>query len=77
MKLRRSDVTDESKKYTFNYDEIFEEDPNDPEKLLMTIPEEIRTAQGWNEGDLLKFSVDEETQTLTIIKVGEKDDSND
>ena len=68
-------MTDNTR-YTFNYEDIFEEDPNDPEKLLMNIPEEIRVSQGWNEGDLLKFTVDEDTKTLTIIKVGEKDDSN-
>lgn len=66
----------ELEKLTFKYEEIFEDDPNDPEKILMTIPEQIRKAQGWNEGDLLKFKVDETTRTMTITKVGEKDESN-
>jgi len=69
-------TAEEPKQFTFNYEDIFEDDPNDPEKVLMTIPEEIRNMQGWNEGDLLKFTVDEETKTMTIIKVGEKDESN-
>jgi len=68
-------MTDD-KKYIFNYEDIFEEDPNDPDNVLMTIPEAIREQQGWNEGDLLKITADEKTQTLTIIKVGEKDDDN-
>ena len=67
----------ESKQFTYNYEDIFQDDPNDPEKVIMTIPEEIRNENGWTEGDLLKFSVNEETRTLTIIKVGEKDESND
>lgn len=66
----------EPEKLEFKYEEIFEDDPNDPEKILMTIPEQIRKAQGWNEGDLLKFTVDETTRTMTITKVGEKDESN-
>ena len=69
-------TAEEPKQFTFNYEDTFEDDPNDPEKVLMTIPEEIRNMQGWNEGDLLKFTVDEETKTMTIIKVGEKDESN-
>ena len=60
-------------KLTFKYEDLFEDDPNDPSKVLMTIPEEVRTAQGWVEGDLLKFEVDEKTRTMTITKVGEKD----
>lgn len=68
-------MTDD-KRYIFNYEDIFEEDPNDPDNVLMTIPEAIREQQGWNEGDLLKITADEKTQTLTIIKVGEKDDDN-
>ena len=68
----------EPMKLTFKYEDLFEDDPNDPSKVLMTIPEEVRTAQGWVEGDLLKFEVDEKTRTMTITKVGEKDvTSND
>ena len=68
-------MTDD-KQYIFNYEEIFEDDPDNPDNVLMTIPEGVRKAQGWNEGDLLKITADEKTQTLTIIKVGEKDDDN-
>jgi len=66
----------QSKKFEYKYEDLFEEDPNNPEQILMTIPEEIRTMQGWNEGDLLKFTVDETTKIMTITKVGEKDESN-
>lgn len=63
---------------TYNYEDLFSDDPNDPEKLILTFPPEILEENGWDEGTLLKFSVNEETQTLTIIKVGERDEqSND
>lgn len=59
---------------TYQYEDLFSDDPDNPDNLLLTFPPEILEENGWNTGDLLKFTVDEETRTLTIIKVGEKDD---
>jgi len=56
----------------FEYDDIFQDHPTNSEKILMTIPEEIRTMQGWNEGDVLTFEIDETTRTMTIRKFGDK-----
>lgn len=60
---------------TYNYDELFHEDEETGE-LIFTIPPETLEENGWNEGDLLRFETNEETQTLTIIKVGEKNESD-
>lgn len=56
---------------TYNYEDLFTDNDETGETLL-TLPPEILEENGWNEGDLLKFSVNEELQTLTIIKVGEQ-----
>jgi hypothetical protein len=61
---------------TYQYEDLFSDDPDNPDNLLLTFPPEILEENGWDAGDLLKFTVDEETRTLTIIKVGEKDDDN-
>jgi hypothetical protein len=60
---------------TYNYEDLFHDDEETGETIL-TLPPETLEENGWNEGDLLKFTVNEETQTLTITKVGEKNESN-
>jgi hypothetical protein len=41
----------------YNYNEIFEDIPGDPDNILMKIPDEILEATGWNVGDTLEVSV--------------------
>jgi len=41
----------------YKYEDIFEEDPNDPDNVLMTIPPEILEAKGWGEGTRIKIMV--------------------
>jgi len=68
----------EATQRTYKYEDLFSDDPDRPGELLLTFPPEVLEENGWNEGDLLRFTTNEETQTLTIIKVGERDDeSND
>ena len=42
---------------TYTYEEIFQEIPNDPENIMMTIPPEICESQGWKEGDVINIEV--------------------
>jgi hypothetical protein len=42
---------------TYNYEEIFEDIPGDPDNILMKIPDDILEAAGWQVGDTLKISV--------------------
>jgi len=47
-------------KYVYNYEDIFEEDPNDPNQILMTIPLEIREKLNLVIGDLVKVTVEDD-----------------
>lgn len=57
-----------NKTYTFTQEEIFQEIPNDPDNVNMTIPPEVCEQMEWNEGDTLKISI-EEDGVISIIKV--------
>jgi len=41
----------------FNYEDLFEDIPGDPDNLLFKIPPEILEETGWKEGDTLTISV--------------------
>ena len=43
----------------YKVEEIFEDDPNNPENVLMKIPDEISEKMGWKPGDVLKITQDE------------------
>ena len=55
-------------KLIFKAEEIFQEIPDDPDHVIMTIPPEICEQQGWKEGDTLNIKV--EDGTLVISKNG-------
>lgn len=44
-----------------------EEDP-DTGDLVMPLPNELLEAQGWKIGDTLKWNIDEDTKTATLVK---------
>ena len=44
----------EPNQWTFKVEEIFEDIPDDPENVIMNIPEEIRKAAGFKEGDPIR-----------------------
>ena len=46
---------EENKTWTFKVEEIFEDIPDDPENVIMNIPEEIREAAGFKEGDPIRI----------------------
>jgi hypothetical protein len=50
----------------YNYQDIFEDIPDDPENVLMRIPDEILDATGWKPGDILSIKL--EDGKLTISK---------
>lgn len=41
-------------KLEYKVEEIFEDDPENPENVLMKIPDEISSKMGWKPGDTLK-----------------------
>ena len=51
-------------KYVYNYEDIFEEDPGNPDNVLMTIPLEIQEQMGLKEGDSVIVTLDDDTITL-------------
>lgn len=55
-------------KLTFNFEDIFEDIPGDPDNVIMKLPPEICEAQGWKEGDTLDVSL--ENGALVIKKHG-------
>lgn len=50
---------------TYNYEDIFEEIPDDPENILMKIPDEILQATGWKEGDILNIKAEDGKITIS------------
>ena len=46
-------------KLTFLAEEIFEDIPGDPDNVIMKIPPEILTRNGWKEGDTLNIKVED------------------
>ena len=64
---------EEKKTWTFKVEDIFEDIPDDPENVNMTIPEEIAEAVGLKPGDPIKILWGD--QGTIIIEKLEKDDS--
>lgn len=53
-------------------EEVFQDDPNDPNSTIMTIPQEIMEKQGWKEGTKIKVEIGDQG-TLIITEVKEND----
>jgi hypothetical protein len=62
----------EQKQWTFKVEDIFEDIPDDPENVTMTIPEEIQKAAGIHPGDTVKILWGDQG-TIIIEKVKEND----
>ena len=43
----------------YKVEEIFEDDPDNPNNVLMKIPDEISEKMGWKPGDVLRITQDE------------------
>ena len=56
----------------YKVEDVFEDDPDNPDNVLMNIPPEIREQMGWKEGDVLKITVEEGSIVLEKVENGEK-----
>jgi len=52
-------------KTVYNADEIFEDDPDNSDNVLMKIPDEIAEKMGWKPGDTLKITTERGVITIT------------
>ncbi len=52
----------------YKVEEIFEDDPDNPDNVLMKIPDEISEKMGWIPGDVLRITQDEKGN-ISITKV--------
>ncbi len=51
----------------YKVEDIFEDDPDNPNNVLMKIPDEIAERMGWKPGDTLK--IETENKMISITKV--------
>ena len=54
----------------YKVEDIFEDDPDNPENVLMNIPPEIAEKMGWKPGDNLKITVENKIMSITKVDNG-------
>ena len=54
----------------YKVEDIFEDDPDNPENVLMNIPPEIAERMGWQPGDNLKITVENKIMSITKVDNG-------
>ncbi len=60
----------------YKYEDIFQEDPNNPGEMLMTIPPEVLEQKGWTEGTAVKISIgDQGSVIIEEVKEPNEDQS--
>ena len=64
-------MSEDKKQWTFKVEDIFEDIPDDPENVNMTIPPEICEAAGFQPGDKIKILWGDQG-TIIIEKVEEE-----
>ena len=52
---------------TYSADEIFSDDPDNPDNVLMKIPDEIAEQLGWTPGDVLKITWEDGSISITKV----------
>lgn len=57
---------------TYKVEEIFEDDPENKENVLMKIPEEISEQMGWQPGDVLKVRWEDGMISITKVDNGKE-----
>jgi hypothetical protein len=57
---------------TYSVEEIFEDDPNSDDNVLMKIPEEIAEQLGWQPGDMLRVTWEDSMVSITNVENGKK-----
>lgn len=53
---------------TYKVEEVFEDDPDNADNVLMNIPPAIAEEMGWKPGDTIKITQTEEG-TISLMKV--------
>ena len=56
---------------TYKVEEIFHDNPDNPEEVIMTIPPEIMKRMGWKEGDVIRVENNELGMTISKVEEGE------
>ena len=54
----------------YKVEDIFEDDPDNPENVLMNIPPEIAERMGWQPGDTLSIKIENNTMSITKVDNG-------
>lgn len=62
----------EEKRWEYKVEDIFEDIPDDPENVLMNIPEEIRNEVGLDVGDPIRVFLGDQG-TLIIEKISQEE----
>ncbi len=52
----------------YKVEDIFEEDPDNPDNVVMKIPDEVSERMGWKPGDTLRITQDK-NGAISITKV--------
>jgi len=50
----------------YNYEDLFQDIPGDPDNFLFTIPPDMLEETGWKDGDILNISV--ENGSMVLLK---------
>ena len=61
----------------YNYEEIFEEIPGDPDNILLKFPPEMLEETGWKEGDTINIEMLNGSLHISKSDVAEKQQSLD
>jgi hypothetical protein len=73
-------MSKEQKTFTYKVEDIFEDIPNDPENVLMNLPQEVMEDAGIKPGDTIKILLGDQG-SLIIEKVkensGKEKDTNE
>ena len=56
---------EETEKFIFTAEELFQEIPGDPENVMMKFPPEVLELTGWKEGDTLDIKLEGEKIVIT------------
>ena len=67
-------MSETNKIFTYKVEDIFEDIPNDPENVLMNLPQEVMDQVGIKPGDTVKISYGDQG-TLIIEKLKTKENS--
>ena len=62
---------------TYKVEDIFEDIEGDDKNVLMNIPPEVAERAGWEDGDVLKITVEDGVISITKKETNEKEETGD